>query len=156
MPPLTTTVHACNLGGLGCIENFGGGLSNTRENLNTETIIYTDGSKDPQGEGAAFAVPDKEIIFRGRIPSICSIFSTEANAIEKALSWCLDNNIRESPITSDSKSVLEGIKHIYKNFHVCRIGNSLHKLSRINCEVIFIWVKGHSGISGSELVDEAA
>ena len=71
--------------------------------------IYTDASKSKYGVGGAFYLPISNYASQFRLPNETSIFTAEAYAILKALSFVESQNIRECVILADSQSVLKAI-----------------------------------------------
>ncbi|XP_044766208.1 uncharacterized protein LOC123322331 [Coccinella septempunctata] len=131
------------------------------QDLHITTTIFTDGSKDPLGIGCAFFIPNLNLTRKFKLPKSCSIFTAEAVAIEKSLKWCIENgNGNDAIIFSDSRSVLENINNIRsinkRRPLIYRIRNLLMKASHKNMKIFLVWVKGHSGIDGNEIVDASA
>nr|CAH7715725.1 unnamed protein product [Callosobruchus chinensis] len=128
--------------------------------LESQMVIYTDGSKSEMGTGCAFYIPQINYCSSYRIPNLCSTFTAEAFAILRAIAWCWHQNITCATIVTDSKSVLEAIKNnpskSYNNFLLCKIRNLLVDCQAQNTNIKFVWVKGHAGIGGNEIVDRAA
>ncbi|XP_074026539.1 uncharacterized protein [Leptinotarsa decemlineata] len=123
-------------------------------------IIYTDGSKTELGTGCAFYVSSTKMAHKVRISNDASIYTAEIYAIERALLWITSNRVSESIILSDSKSALDSISHPimkkYDNVLLCNIRRHIHTIISSSGRVRFVWVKGHAGILGNELVDRAA
>lgn len=124
--------------------------------------IYTDGSKSLDFVAAAFYDPQKKVTKSYKIDSICSIFTAEAYAIYQALlyisnSITIDNSFHEILIVSDSKSLLAAIENDCINFKtnylIFFIKDILENLDKC---VTFKWVPSHKGITGNEIVDQAA
>lgn len=118
--------------------------------------IYTDGSKDENRTGCAIFHSTATLNYR--LPRNFSIFSAELYAIKKAIAF--QNNTDQATktlIVTDSLSSCLAI-HSYnenKNYLVSSIKahiNALHPDSVIK----FVWVPGHVGITGNEIVDRAA
>lgn len=124
--------------------------------------IYTDGSKSKNGTGMAFYIPSTQYQFSGKLPNHCSVYSAETLAIEYALKWVLQTKeFQNVVLISDSKSVLMALNNlnflkIDKSEHLCNIKMYLNKLLSLKINVTFLWVKGHCGIEGNEIVDSLA
>lgn len=127
---------------------------------NKKVEIYTDGSKIDGRTGCAFYVSDTNQTYKFRLNDSCSIYTAEAFAIERALIWTTEMNMGDIVIISDSKSVLQAINNFglknYKNAIICNIKKLVNNLSKKHVSVTFIWTKGHVGITGNEIVDQAA
>ena len=127
---------------------------------NKKVEIYTDGSKMDGRTSCAFYVSNTKRIHKYRLHDSCSIFTAEAFAIECALMWMIENNIGDTIIISDSRSVLQAIDNSglknYKNTIICNIKILLNSLYKNRTTVTLIWTKGHYGIIGNEIVDQAA
>uniref|UniRef100_A0A6P7H864 Uncharacterized protein LOC114347371 n=1 Tax=Diabrotica virgifera virgifera TaxID=50390 RepID=A0A6P7H864_DIAVI len=95
-----------------------------------------------------------------RIPDCCNIFTAEAAAIQKALTWCASNYCENVVVVSDSQAVLQAIcSHPLDNFQnssILDIKKTLHNLKSTKKTVTLLWVKGHSGVVGNEIVDGMA
>lgn len=133
-----------------------------QDNNPNHTLIYTDGSKDPNTDRVGFAVwcPREEYRLKVKINPTYSIFQAEAFAIDRALNLILDKNLERSLIVSDSQSVLVALSNDDKkgNQDMC-IYNIKQLYSRAvtnGCIVDFLWVPSHCGITGNETVDKLA
>lgn len=111
--------------------------------------IYTDGSLKDEIVGAGVVDGDTHSTFR--LPEQCSVFSAEALAIVKALENSSNYDSRLA-ILSDSLSVLGAVEGGFsKHPWVQQIEQLIS-----GRDVTFIWIPGHTGISGNDLADEAA
>ena len=110
--------------------------------------------------GAALYSPHLNIELQFKLSEYTSIYSAEAIAIGEAIQHILDHNIPHSLICSDSKSVLEtasgsnpssNISHL-----IFKIRNLLFLANQSNLDVSLIWIPGHVGVDGNEIVDVLA
>ena len=129
--------------------------------LESETNIFTDGSKLETGEvGAAFVIyhPNgRQEPRKYKLDKTCTVFQAEALAIQKALEWA--SKYAKSPnltIFSDSLSALQALAD-RSNSHpiIAKIHRLLKQLEN-RISVTFTWVKAHVGIPGNEAADEQA
>ncbi|CAK1543709.1 unnamed protein product [Leptosia nina] len=122
--------------------------------------IYTDGSKQENGEtGAAFIVhsPNTHLTIhtsKTKLHPTSSIFQAELLAIREACKWATKNNIN-CIINSDSRSALAALEQS-SNTHP--IVSSIHRILHHNkhTQILFKWVRAHTGIVGNEEADAAA
>ena len=122
--------------------------------------IYTDGAKTKDGRcGAAFTIPSRSITHSVSLAGCPAVLSCELTAIYLAMKWIAENRKGKKMVITDSKQALK---------EICAVGGrkaghlveSIQRMWQIlkedGEEVEFVWVKGHSGVSGNEEADSAA
>lgn len=125
-------------------------------------VIYTDGSKSNTYTACAYYVAgNSNISSIYNINQSASIYAAEAYAIDRALSWILNQDLLSNfIIASDSRSVLHSLKYFSRKHHrhnlICEIIHKIYQLNNKNVNVIFVWCKAHVGIQGNEIVDGLA
>ena len=133
-------------------------LLNILDQYKDSTIIYTDASKTKDCNGCAYYIPFKHEEVKFKLNNNCSIFTSEAIAIYKALGYSKKTISKEIIILSDSLSVLTAIKNTdsfsYKiNPYIYKIKESVHDITQSGKFVTFVWVKAHIGLKHNEHVD---
>lgn len=122
--------------------------------------IFSDGSKESIGSGAAFYDPQAEIRIKFQIEANISTMHSELIAISEALSYALSVDHSNFVILSDSKSALAHLARISSNIRGLPIAfNILESISRLQSSsksVVLQWIPSHIGIMGNEVVDLAA
>lgn len=122
--------------------------------------IYTDGSKSEGRVTSALYDPQVKITKCFKIDNKCSIFTAEAYAIYKSLSYIANCTHSKYIIISDSQSVLISLTNTsfkYKlNYLIYKIKQLLYELSLNGKNVQFLWLASHQGILGNEIADRAA
>jgi ribonuclease HI len=118
------------------------------------THIYTDGSKDSSGVGAA-ACSDL-MSSQKKLNFLSSVFSAESAAIQLALDQIETSSSKHFLILSDSLSCLSSLKGF--NISDSRILSIVEKLQLLSKqkEIVFAWVPGHTGIPGNDRADGLA
>lgn len=122
--------------------------------------IYTDGSRDTHGCGAAFFDPQIDICMQFKIEVDLSIMHCELIALSEALSYVATLDRNKCIVLSDSKSALLHLARLPSRIRghpiAYNILDSICKLRKSNKEVIIQWIPSHVGIIGNEKADLAA
>lgn len=116
-------------------------------------VIYTDGSVI-DGK-TAYAFVDGDVERGGRLPDDTSIFTAEMHALNAAITYAGEREIRKSFICSDSLSALMSLKKIFTTDQMAiKIKDNLYRFP--NTFFTLIWVPSHKNIAGNERADCAA
>ncbi|XP_050497457.1 uncharacterized protein LOC126878657 [Diabrotica virgifera virgifera] len=123
-------------------------------------LIFTDGSKDKQGNVGIGIYLNERTQLTARLPSANSICSAEVFAIKKALELIQQNNFTKCLICSDSKSALEKItRSSYKaaiDSQTLQLKQKLCEFDEQHREIKFAWIPSHTGIIGNDRADHLA
>ena len=115
-------------------------------------FVFTDGSKTAGGVGCAYVHGERCEGFK--LPAQCSVFTAEAVAIYQALLYVTENLIPKCVISTDSLSVFSALQSSSSSHPtVIDILEASHQLLESGCELIFLWVPGHCGITGNDMAD---
>lgn len=129
-------------------------------NYSTFYQIYTDGSKDENGAGAALYDPQTYSSMKFRIDTDISIMQVELIAIAEALSLVLSMRGNKFVILTDSRSSLQHLARCSSSFRGAPIAYAILKLimalSTESKDVKLQWIPSHVGITGNEKVDKLA
>ena len=120
--------------------------------------IYTDGSKQQEGVGAAVYSLELKINQCYKLPAECTIYTAEAFAIRQALIHIQKNKLHNVVILSDSQSVLKKIQTTnldpYESWYITNIKQLMNNLGNRN--IYLAWIPGHQQIQGNEKADSLA
>lgn len=119
--------------------------------------LFTDGSKDDYGVGAAFYDSQLNIHCKLRMDSRISIMHAELIAILEALSYITSIDYHSFVVLSDSKSALQHLARCTSTFRGTPIAylilESILTLRSKNKKVILQWIPAHTGVVGNEIAD---
>lgn len=122
--------------------------------------IFTDGSRDNTGVGAAFLDTHLQKSCSYKISSKISIMFAELFAIAEALEYAQCLNSSNIVIFSDSRSALQHIARCTSNVRCAPIAYTILKsicdMKYRNKNVILQWIPSHVGLAGNEQVDQLA
>ena len=122
--------------------------------------LYTDGSKNEFGGGAAVFDPQRNITLKFKSHLNISIMHIELIAIYQSLLYILSDDKKKYVILSDSKSALDHLARLTSLSRGYPIAyDILECICRIEAEskiIIIQWIPSHIGITGNEAVDKAA
>lgn len=130
---------------------------------NNSHLFFTDASKLTElgKTGVAVYYQNSRIALLFQCPPHSSVFTGECVGILEACLFIESHNISNAVIFSDSKSALESISinPIYNKLNsdiILNIRNSLFNSSSKGLNITLVWIPGHSGIRGNEVVDSLA
>ena len=127
-----------------------------REEHQNFQFIFTDGSKDGQRTGNGI-VAEGLTSLEGRLPDNTSIYVAELHAVFVALRLVEHYGLQRACVCSDSRSALQSLIHPPLKEHLLFELINLHqKLLNNGVSIYFLWIPGHSGITGNERADERA
>ncbi|KAI8122824.1 RNA-directed DNA polymerase from mobile element jockey [Lucilia cuprina] len=130
-------------------------LEKYNEMVNNEhEIFFTDGSVNENFTGFAAYYENTDTVESGYTRRILSSMTSELLAIDMAIDIAIGKDIRRLAIFTDSKSSIYALRNRnLDNYIVVRI---LNKMSISFERITFIYIPGHRGIKGNEIVDLAA
>ncbi|XP_035233434.1 uncharacterized protein LOC118205235 [Stegodyphus dumicola] len=124
----------------------------------SDITVYTDGSKIDNKMGSAFAALSPPIIihkWQGALRDFNSVFQSEAIAMEQAIQYLQQKQIREATIKTDSLSVLHAINNAEHSSPT--IASIQQRLRENNGQSYMLeWTKAHVGDYGNEMADSLA
>lgn len=122
--------------------------------------MYTDGSKMEEGTGAACynkTTGETKVI---GLHKNSTVFSAEVRAIEEALLSIKHHHQDCIRIFTDSQSALQAILdtkvNTTRSLAVVHCKQMLLELKNNNEDIQVVWIPGHTGIPGNEIVDKLA
>ena len=117
--------------------------------------IFTDGSKQEKGAGAAIFCNGSKT--HATLSHEATIFSAEAHAISMAIRRTDEIGNAKTVIMSDSYRVLQALTNVHTSHPVIRkLIDEVDDIKREGRDVEFCWIPSHVGIEGNEKADEAA
>lgn len=125
-----------------------------KTHFSSEIQIFTDGSKKSSGTGCAFTCPSFNQSRTFKLPDSTSIFNAEAYAILSSLQYVQSINTHSKfVICTDSLSSLQALQGYAtknnKSYLIAEIIKELITTTNSGKSVQFLWIPGHSGISGN-------
>lgn len=128
-------------------------------NYPTHIHLYTDGSKDNEGVGAAAIYNNKTL--SASLPKIASVYTAELKALMFACTLIREDNRDQTTsqylICSDSLSAVQGLQTMNPENHLMhRLQLVLHELLTTRHDITVLWIPGHKEIPGNDKADKAA
>ncbi|KAL1460527.1 hypothetical protein WDU94_012504 [Cyamophila willieti] len=129
-------------------------LQKMNDGFQNHTKVYTDGSKDENGVGCAFTIPDRNIVKKYSLNKDASIFHAELYAILQSLIMIIDMSMEKAIIITNSLSCLQAL---VKLGHPNPLVQKIQSLfTSYQAEIKFFWCPSHVGIAGNESADKLA
>jgi len=138
---------------------------------NPKAVPTSDGYKNDDTKGDPVTI-EKYIDGFGGVPDALSNNHTELLAMNKALNWVSENNIKEVKIYSDSQYVVRGLdgwvdkwrKNGWLNSQGAPVSSkelweqtdAVMNNVKLTAKLDIKWIKGHAGHVGNEMADRAA
>ena len=130
--------------------------------LKRQTMTYfTDGSKSPEGTGAAFVLYSSENgitrIKKFSLHPKCNVFQAELFAIERSLIHAIQKQFKSITICTDSLSSILAIENFTNhNYLAAKVRKIICEIKAKGINIELKWVRGHVGITGNEQADKMA
>ncbi len=124
--------------------------------------IFTDASKKSNDTGYAFLASRGDVVIEegGCALGGVSIFQAEVIAIQEALLWLISNPHKlkgtKVKLWTDSQSALQSIFSLKPTSKLVEETIELLVSAKLICQIELAWVRGHSGVTGNEVVDGMA
>ncbi|XP_073976454.1 uncharacterized protein [Rhodnius prolixus] len=122
--------------------------------------LYTDGSKIGNKVGSAVYDPYRNRFMTTKLCEEASIYTAELVAILMSLKYMGSLSEKKFLILSDSLSALHRLTNSHglckMNHIIAEIVERIALLKEESVYVHFLWVRGHSGVKGNEVVDTLA
>src|SRR6218665_2615653 len=131
----------------------------TRTDEGVSTAIYTDGSRNNQGNtSCAFYVPSHDLRRSYRMTDGSSVLAAEMEAIGRAIEWATTANIPHVIVFSDSLGVVESLENQRSGKRPRQLMELRYALNdyavRTKSSPTIVWIPGHLGIQGNETADD--
>ena len=122
---------------------------------------FTDGSKSPEGTGAAFVLFSSENestrIKKFSLHPKCNVFQAELFAIERSLIHAIQKQYKSITICTDSLSSILAIENFTNhNYLAAKVRKIICEIKAKGINIELKWVRGHVGITGNEQADKMA
>jgi ribonuclease HI len=130
--------------------------------LDSEVIIYTDGSTDGNQNrgGAGVYIMDRrtgnEISRSFAAGEICSSYAAENVALLRALEWLEENSPETATICTDSMSIHEALANDNWKDAQDWVRKVKEKSYVLTGKITILWIPSHCGCEGNEIADQLA